>query len=455
LYPLLAEPPALVDLLITGGTVVTVDPADRVLTADIAIHEKRIVAIGKDLNILAARVLDARDAAVIPGFVNAHMHETLDRGVGEDMAFFEWLHSYALPKDRAYEPRHMYVAAMLNQAEMIAGGTTSFIDIFRHPDQAATVAEMSGLRATFSPQIIDDPVGPGETLDDATEFVAAWHQRVPDRIRAWFGPHSLYSVKASTFGEIRKLTQIYGGGIHTHLAESVAETALVADRSKGLSPTQYLDELVGLGPDVVAAHCIELSAADLQLLVSRQVGIAHCPTSNAKLGNRRARVSEMLQAGAVVGLGTDSNMTNNDLDMFEEMRMAALVQKQLTGDPTVLSSAQMLRMATMGSAQVLGLSQVVGSLEVGKLADLAVVDLRGVHARPILRYGRTNVVEQLVWACSGRDVRHTVVDGSVLMEDRQMLTLNVEEIVELADRELLHLLDSAGVLESRFGLHPD
>jgi 5-methylthioadenosine/S-adenosylhomocysteine deaminase len=334
---------------------------------------------------------------------------------------------------------------------MIAGGTTCFIDIFRHPHEAALVAQQSGLRATFSPQVIDDPVGPGETLHANEEFVDAWHQRVPDRIRAWFGPHALYSCRPETFRRMRALADRYQVGIHTHLAESRAETDIVAERSGGRTPVEWLDELVGLGPDVLAAHCVEIDDADLVRLASAGVGIAHCPTSNAKLGNGRARIVELLAAGANVGLGTDSNMTNNDLDMFEELRLAALVQKQATGDPTVLPSHQMLRLATMGSARALGLEHHVGSLEVGKYADLAVVDLRGAQAHPIVRRQRTNVVEQVVWASCARDVRHTVVAGRVLMEDRRLLTLDLTEVVDLADTAAVDLLAAAGVLERRFG----
>ena len=443
--------PQSVDLLVASGTVVTVDADDRVIDGDIAIRDGIIVAIGTNLDVDATRILDARDAAVMPGLVNAHMHETLDRSVFEDLPFLEWLEDYALPKDRAYQPHHIRAAALLNQAEMIAGGTTTFIDIFRHPAEAAAVAEMSGLRAVFSPQVIDDPVGPGETLEQNVAFVEQWRDRCPSRISTWFGPHSLYSVRPDTFRRMRELANDFGVGIHTHLAESRAEASMISEQSGGLSPVRWLDELIGLGPDVVAAHCVEIDDADLELLVERGVGIAHCPTSNAKLGNRRARVAELLAAGAVVGLGTDSNMTNNDLDMFEEMRMAALVQKQATGDPTVLPARQTLRMATMGSAAVLGMAERIGSIEVGKSADLAIVDLRAPHTRPLVRHGSGNIVEQLVWACSARDVRHTVVEGAVLMEDRMLSTIDAEAVVELADRELLDLLRAADVLEKRFG----
>jgi 5-methylthioadenosine/S-adenosylhomocysteine deaminase len=378
------------------------------------------------------------------------MHETLDRGIFEDLPFTEWLYDFAHPKDRAYEPRHMHAAALLNQAEMIAGGTTTCIDIFRHPAAAAAVALRSGLRITFSPQVVDDPVGPGETLEANVAFIEEWNGRSP-LIRTWFGPHGLYSTLPETYATMRELADRHGVGIHTHLAESRDETRVIAERAGGLTPTQYLDRLVGLGPDVVAAHCVELTDGDLELLASTGTGIAHCPTSNAKLGNGVARIVEMLAAGATVGLGTDSNMTNNNIDMIEEMRMAALVQKQATADPSVLPSAAVLRMATLGSAAVLGLGDEIGSIEVGKAADLAVIDLRRAHAHPLIRRGRGNVVEQLVWSCSAADVRHTVVAGNVLMEDGALLTLDLAEAVDAADRESLDLLTRAGVLDKRFG----
>lgn len=448
--PPLAEHPAPVDLLVRGGTVITVDPLDRIVDADVAVRDGRIVAIGSNLDVAAARVLDARDAAVIPGLVNAHMHQTLDRGIFEDLPFTEWLFDYALPKDRAYEPRHMHAAALLNQAEMIAGGTTACIDIFRHPSAAAAVALRSGMRITFSPQVVDDPVGPGETLESNLAFIDEWNGRSP-LIRTWFGPHGLYSTRPETYSAMRELADRYGIGIHTHLAESRDETRVIAERTGGLTPTQYLDRLIGLGPDVVAAHCVELTDSDLERLTESRTGIAHCPTSNAKIGNGVARVAELLAANANVGLGTDSNMTNNNIDMIEEMRMAALVQKQATADPTVLPSSAVLRMATLGSARVLGLADEIGSIEVGKAADLAVIDLRRAHAHPLIRRGRGNIVEQIVWSCSAADVRHTVVAGNVLMEHGTLLTLDLAEAVEAADRESAHLLARAGVLDKRFG----
>lgn len=435
-----------VDLLLRGGTIVPCDGTGSVLTGDVAIGAGVIVEIGPDLEAQAKRIIDVGGSAVIPGFVNAHTHEVMERGFFEDLPFLTWLEDFALPKDRAYQPRHQRAASLLCQAEMISNGTTAFIDIFRHPDEAAAVAVESGLRATISPQIIDEPLGAGETLETSEAFVSNWNRRHP-RVRAWFGPHSLYSVSPATYRRIRELADSFGVGIHTHLAESREEATLILDQSGGRTPAQWLDDLIGLGPDVVAAHCIELDDRDLELVVERGLGIAHCPTSNMKLGHRAARVVELLDKGGRVGLGTDSIMTNNNLDPFEEMRQAGLLAKFSTGDASALSSYTLLELATIGSARVLGLDALVGSIEVGKRADLAVVRLDRPHARPIIYEGGGNVVEQLVWSCVGADVRYTIVDGQVVYDDHRVVTLDVEEVLDLVDREARHLLEQAGVLE--------
>ncbi len=442
-----------VDLLVQGGTVVPCDGSRRAFVGDVAVRDGCIVAVTAAADrvtappALAVRVIDASDCAVIPGFVNAHTHEVLERGVFEDMDFFTWLEDFALPKDMAYEPRHQRAGSLLCQAEMIANGSTSFIDIFRFPAEAAAVAVDSGLRATISPQAIDTPAGAGETLESSEAFIDAWHGRHP-RVRSWFGPHSLYTVDAATYTAMRARADQLGVGIHTHLAETTGEVARVAELSGGLTPAAWLHRLIGLGPDVVAAHCIELTDDDLELVASTGVGVAHCPTSNMKLGNRAARIPELLAAGATVGLGTDSIMTNNNLDPFEEMRQAGLLARFTTGDPAVLPCAQLLELATVGGARALGLGDEVGSIEPGKRADLTVVGLDRPRAWPVLSDGDGgNVIEQLVWSCSGADVRYTIVDGEVLLDDRRLTTLDLAEIADLVPREARHLLSKAGVLD--------
>lgn len=442
------EPPTRADILIRDGVVLTMDAADTVFEGDVAIAAGKIAALGPRLDVAAERVIDARGDAVLPGFVNAHTHECMERGVFEDLPFMRWLMDFALPKDRAYEPRHMRAAALLNQLEMIQGGTTTFIDIFRFPSEAAAVAERSGLRAIFSPQLIDSPEGVGESLESSIAFIEQWRDRVPDRIRAWFGPHALYSCEPQTYVRIRELADEYRVGIHTHLAESATETEIIAERT-GLTPTAYLDRLIGLGPDVLCAHCIRLTEEDLELLAAHDTAVAHCPTSNMKIANGVAPIPELLAHGVRVGLATDSVMTNNNLDMFEEMRQAGLVQKLRTLDAAAMPCRLLLRLATIGSAHALGLGAQIGSLEVGKQADLIVVGLGGAHAWPTFRENGGNVAEQLVYACNARDVRTTIVAGRILMDERRVLTLDTAEVEEIVDREARDLLAKAGSLPGR------
>jgi 5-methylthioadenosine/S-adenosylhomocysteine deaminase len=427
-----------VDLLVRGGTAVLHGGA---VEADIAATDGRITAIGRPLDVAPLRTVDAAHCAVLPGFVNAHMHECLERGVFEDLPFARWLDEFALPKDRAYEPRHQRAAALLNQLEMIRNGTTSFIDIFRFPGEAAAVALQSGLRGVFSPQVIDDPAGAGESLESNLAFIEEWRNVCPDRLHTWFGPHAVYSCREETFERMAAHARAYGIGIHTHLAETRDEVRSVAERT-GLTPAALLDRLVGPGVPLLVAHGIHLNDDDIALAATRGWSVAHCPTSNMKLGNGTAPVPRLLDAGVTVGLGTDSIMTNNNLDMFEEMRMAALVQKLVLEDATAMPCDVVLGMATRGSARALGLTDV-GELAVGKWADLVVVDLERPHLLPLLP---GTLTAQLVYSASGADVKTTVVAGRVLMEDRTVTTIDEGEVRDLVGAEATHLLTKAGVL---------
>lgn len=428
-----------------GGLVLRPD-LQGVTEGDVVVRDGRIAAVGGRHDGPAVRVVDARDAVVLPGLVNAHMHECLERGIFEDLPFTRWLEEFALPKDRAYEPRHQRAAALLNQLEMIRGGTTTFIDIFRHPDQAAEVAVSSGLRAVISPQVIDTPAGPGESLETNLAFVEAWHGR-SDRVQTWFGPHALYSCDPGTFEAMSDHAARLGIGVHTHLAESRDETALILDRT-GLRPAAYLDRLLGGGHPVLVAHGVHLDGADIEPAARRGWAVAHCPTSNMKLGNGTAPVPALIDAGVTVGLGTDSIMTNNNLDMFEEMRLAALVQKLRLEDATAMPCRQVLSMATAGSAAALGLADRAGTIEVGKEADLIVVGLDASHMWPVLSGPLENVVEQVVYAAGAADVRATIVAGQVLMDDRVVATVDADEVRDVVGREIADLLIKAGLLDA-------
>jgi 5-methylthioadenosine/S-adenosylhomocysteine deaminase len=438
--------PERVDLVLRGATVLTLDDEQTCFDGDVAIRDGIIVALGPHLAVTAGEEIDLRGQVVLPGFVNAHTHECMERGWFEDLGFFEWLNDYAQPKDRAYGPEHQHAAALLTQLELIKSGFTSFIDMFRFPKVAAEVAVQSGLRATFAPQLVEKPLGVGESLETSLAFLEAVEATPHPRIRAWLGPHALYSVSPETIIATAELARGHGVGLHTHLAESRDEATNISVEH-GLTPAGYLHQLIGLGPDVLLAHAVELTAEDIRLIADTGAAVAHCPTSNLKLGNRIAPVLELLEAGVRVGIGTDSMMSNNVLDPFAEMRMSALVAKFRSGDPSALPASRVLGLATRGSAEALGLAAEVGQIRVGMRGDVIAVDLAAPHLWPLLDSPgyAGNLIEQLVYAARSSDVTLTVVDGQVLMAGRQVRTLD-EAQVRTEVHELAHdLARRAGV----------
>lgn len=434
------------DLIVRNGHIVTMDQAGtRLQSADIAIQDGKIVAIGSNLPHQPMTEIDAFGNAILPGFINCHMHQTLLRGVCEDLPLMQWLEEVCFPKDRAFEPHHQRAAALMNQLEMIRGGTTTYIDIFRYPSEAAQIAERSGLRSIFSPQIIDDPLGAGETLQSNIAFIEEWRDRVPGRIFTWFGPHAPYSCLPDTFKEIEKLAEKYDVGIHTHLAETMDEVTLFRSRYDK-TPVQFLASLGLLNARLLVAHAIHLTDEDIQLLADADVAVAYNPSSNMKLSSGVARVPELIEAGIRVGLGTDSNLSNNNLDMFEEMRIGAMLQKLSRSDAAVMPCEKILRMATIEAAQCLGLADRVGSIEVGKRADLIIVNLHAPHMWPVLPEPTSNIIEQLVYSASAGDVLTTIVDGTVLMKDRIVYTLEEAEVESIVQEASLDLIKKSGLI---------
>jgi 5-methylthioadenosine/S-adenosylhomocysteine deaminase len=440
-----------VDLVIRNGYVITMDAkGTRYRSADIAVVNGGIAALGPNLRVQGKKEIEARGNAVLPGLIDCHMHETLMRGLCEDLPLMRWLEEICFPKDRSERPEHIHAAALMNQLEMIRGGITTFIDIFRFPHEAALIAEQSGLRAIFSPQVIDEPAGAGETLESSLDFIREWKDRVPGRIFTWFGPHAPYSCTPKTFQAMRDLAEQYDIGIHTHLAETKDEVDLFQNRF-GKTPVEYLNDLGLLSPRLLAAHAIHLTENDIQLLAEHDVAASYNPSSNMKLADGVAKVPEMLAAGIRVGLGTDSNLSNNNLDMFEEMRIGATLQKLWRMDAEALPCELILRMATNLAARCLGMDRQIGSLEPGKRADIILVNLHAPHMWPILPEPRSNVIEQLVYSAGAADVLTTIVDGKILMQDRNVLTIDeapVEQIVNQASQDLMR----AAGLEERLEL---
>lgn len=434
----------LADLVIRKGLVVTQDQDHRILhDTDIAVRNGQIIAIGKDLPHRAECQVDGLRKAVLPGLVDAHMHETITRGVCEDLPLDRWLEEICFPIDRCHTYEIMYASALMNQLEMIRGGITTFIDIYRFPDACAQVALRSGLRAIFVPQIMITPPDVGESIESAEQFVSEWKGRNP-LITPGFGPHAPYSLSVEEYAKLAELAERYDVPLHTHLSETKWEVNNIQERY-GCTSTEMLHRAGALSPRLSVAHGVHLTDNDVELLVEHGVGLAYNPTSNMKLASGIARIPDYLAAGMKIGLGTDSNLSNNNLDMFEEMRMGALLQKIGRGDATALPVQQVLDFATCSSARVLGLENEVGSLEIGKQADIILLDLNQPHLWPLIEGQYENVEEQIVYSANAGDVSHTIVAGKMLMSDRQVLTLAVDEAFAAVQQANSSLMKLAGL----------
>jgi 5-methylthioadenosine/S-adenosylhomocysteine deaminase len=439
-------PPELVDLLIKNGLVMTLDGERRIIkNCDIAVKDERITAIGSGLAVEAHRIIDAGDHAVLPGFVDAHMHETLTRGLNEDLPLDRWLEEICFPLDRAHTPDSIRAAALMSQLEMIQGGITTFVDIYRYPDAAAQVAEVSGLRAIFTPQIITDPPGAGETIESNETFVAHWKDRNP-RIQPAFGPHAPYSCPPEAYRQVAELAEKYDTRLHTHLAETQWEVGLLREKYN-CSPAEYLEQAGFLSPRLSVAHGVQLTPPEFEILIAHGVSVVYNPISNMKLASGVAPIPDMMAAGLNVALGTDSNLSNNNLDIFEEMRIGAMLQKLHRQDAAVMSCQTMLDLATRNAARSLGLADEVGSIEIGKQADIILVGLNQPHLWPLVDTGSfMNLPEQLVYAGRASDVTHTIVAGKILMDNREVLTLDAAEARRAAQEETDAILKRAGLV---------
>ncbi|HEX8290414.1 MAG TPA: 5'-deoxyadenosine deaminase [Pyrinomonadaceae bacterium] len=438
-------------LLIKGGAVVTSDAAGTVLEGDVLVRGRRIEAVGGDLSGAAADVtVDARGCAVLPGFVQTHVHlcQTLFRGAADDLSLLDWLKRRVWPLEAAHDAASLRASARLGVAELIRGGTTCALtmETVHHTGEVLRVVEESGFRATVGKCMMDKgeevPAGLREESEDSIReslaLLEEWHGRADGRVRYCFAPRFAVSCTRGLLERVARLAQERGVMIHTHASENVSECELV-ERETGMRNVLYLDSLGVSGPHVLLAHCVHLDEAETGLLASKGTHVAHCPSSNMKLGSGVAPVSELLARGVSVSLGADGAPCNNRLDMFTEMRSAALLQKVSRG-ADALPAARVLRMATLGGARALGLDEEVGSLEPGKRADITVLELGRLHTTP-----RPEVVSTVVYAAEARDVRDVLIDGRVVLREGELQTLDEREVVAEAARQFELLKARSGI----------
>jgi 5-methylthioadenosine/S-adenosylhomocysteine deaminase len=426
-------------LLVTGGTVVTFDPRGTVIAdGAVAVVEDRIAAVGPatevEASYPAAERIDARGGLILPGLINAHTHApmVLFRGLVDDLELMEWLEDYIFPAEAEHvDEEFVRWGTRLACLEMLRGGITTFVDMYYFDDTIAEEAEGCGMRAVVGETLIDFPAPDNKTWEEAIAytrlFVERW--RGHPRITPAVAPHSAYTVSAEHLVEAHRLAEELDVPLLTHLAEDRAEIERVRERT-GRTSIDYLDELGILDERLVAAHVVWPSAREIELLAARGVGVVHCPQSNMKVAAGVAPVPAMIEAGVAVGIGTDGAGANNDLNLWEEVDTAAKLHKVMSGDPTVLDARQALAMATIDGARALGLADEIGSLEVGKRADLIVVAADGFHQQP--QRPEENPYSLLVYSTKAADVRTVVVDGRVVVRDGSVLTLDAAEVVARA-----------------------
>jgi len=437
-------------ILLKDATIVTVDAEDSIVHGDLLIEDDRIVSVGSNKS-KADFTIDAGNCAVIPGFIQTHIHlcQTLFRSAADDLALIDWLKKRVWPMEAAHSPESIAASARLGIAELIKGGTTCALtmETVHHTSEVFRVVLESGFRATVGKCMMDkgDEVPGGlrerteDSIRDSIALLEQWHDADNGRIRYCFAPRFAVSCTRELLEQVSRLARERSVMIHTHASENRTECEMVESET-GMRNVAYLDHVGLTGRDVVLAHCVHLADDEIEVLRQTQTNVAHCPSSNLKLGSGIAPIAKLLANEILVSLGADGAPCNNRLDMFTEMRSAALLQKALHG-PEVLPARRVLRMATIDGARTLGLQDDLGTIEVGKKADLSLIRLDHLHTSP----RSEDVVSSIVYSAQASDVQSVVVDGRMLMNNRELLTLDEHSIIEQANTQTSELLQRAGL----------
>ena len=424
-------------LLIRNATIITLDPQNRILQGSVVIEQGRISAISQhppqDLSGFS-EIIDGYGRVLLPGFVQTHIHlcQTLFRGAADDLALIDWLKQRVWPMEAAHTPESLYASARLGIAELIKGGTTCALtmETVNHTEAVFRAVEESGFRATVGKCMMDAGADVPAALNEITDeslaeslaLLSRWHGRANGRIRYCFAPRFAVSCTHTLLERVAQLSREHGVLVHTHASENRDEIAIV-EQATGKRNIAYLRDTGLAAPHVVLAHCIHLNEEELEILSTSGTHVSHCPSSNLKLASGIAPVKEMLARGISVSLGADGAPCNNRLDMFTEMRTAALLQKVLHG-PETLPALTALRMATIDGARALGLEPEIGSVEVGKRADLILLNLDHLHTTP-----QPDLIGTIVYAAETSNVETVLIDGQILLREGSLLTLDETEVI--------------------------
>jgi 5-methylthioadenosine/S-adenosylhomocysteine deaminase len=428
-------------IVIQGATIVTLDPANRIFKGDLVIQGNRIAAFDSansaPFNITSDEIIDGRGRVLMPGFVQTHIHlcQTLFRGAADDLPLLDWLKQRVWPLEAAHTPDSLYASAQLGIAELIRGGTTCALtmETVNHTEAVFQAVADYGFRATVGKCMMN--VGTevpaalleqtNDSLSESLALLDRWHNTANGRIRYCFAPRFAVSCSQELLRSVAQHARQRGVLVHTHASENQDEVAFV-QQTTGQRNLNYLHSVSLTGNHVVLAHCIWLDESEMQLLATTGTHVSHCPSSNLKLASGIARVHEMLERNISVSLGADGAPCNNRLDMFTEMRTAALLQKVKYGSQS-LPALTALRMATISGAKALGLDKEIGSIEIGKKADLILLNLNRVHTIP-----QPDLVSTIVYAAQASDVESVIIDGAVVMRDQALTTLNESSVIQEA-----------------------
>ncbi|MBW1608364.1 MAG: amidohydrolase [Deltaproteobacteria bacterium] len=418
------------DLIIKNGTILTMDSKNSILeNGFLAIRGDSISHIGTgDMpSIKADKIIDAKGGLVLPGLVNGHTHAamTLFRGLADDLPLMQWLENYIFPAERNMDAEFVYTGTQLALAEMILSGTTTFCDMYLFEEEVAKAAKKAGVRCLAGEVLYDFPSPNYGSVENGLEYTESLIQKWRDDpiVSIAVEPHSLFTCSPELLMASNELALKHRVPLIIHVAETLNEVSEIK-RKYAKTPIEHLDSLGLLGAHLIADHCVHLGQSEITKMAEHGVKVVHNPESNMKLASGIAPIPELIKQGVTVGLGTDGCASNNNLDLFSEMDTAAKLHKVHAMDPTAVDAVTVLRMATIEGARALGLQDITGSLEIGKKADVIVIDTHKPHLTPMY-----NATSHLVYAASGNDVTHSVINGKLVMEDRKLLTLDLDEVI--------------------------
>ena len=389
----------------------------------------------------ADKIIDATDKILLPGFINTHTHlsMTLFRGLADDLSLDSWLNDHIWPMEANLNGDYCYIGALLGAVELIKSGTTTFSDMYFYMEDVARAVDEAGIRAVLSYGMIDfgDAEKREAEIKENLTLFENCNGMADGRIKVFFGPHSPYTASEELLIKVRQLADEYNMGIHIHVSETEKEiNDIMAE--KGLRPFEYLDKIGFLGPDVVAAHSVWLSDNEIEIIKKNGVKVSHNPCSNMKLASGIAPVSKLIENDICVSIGTDGASSNNNLDLIEELKTASLLQKVSTLDPNVLNSYEAIAMGTIKGAEALGLDDEIGSIEVGKKADIILIDTNSANMVP----DSSTLTSNIIYSANGSNVDTTICDGKILMENKKLTVLDEQEIYQKAREAIKNLKEA-------------